>query len=98
MLAITETAAQAITTLVAAHEMPQGAGLRISAQPDIEADALELSVVPAPSEEDSVLVGGGATIFLEPVAAEALDDKVLDVETVNEDGTEQLRFAIASQS
>lgn len=98
MLAITETAAQAITTLIAAHEMPEGAGLRIAAQPAAEPDALELSVAAAPSEEDAVLVGGGATIFLEPVAAETLDDKVLDVETVTEDGAEQLRFAIAPQS
>ncbi|MQA13411.1 MAG: adhesin [Pseudonocardiaceae bacterium] len=98
MLTITETAAQAINSLVTANEMPEGAGLRIAGQQEDQPEALELSVAATPSEQDSVLEGGGAKVFLEPVAAQVLDDKVLDVQRVTEEGEEQLRFAIAPQS
>lgn len=98
MLAITETAAQAINSLITASQLPEGAGLRIASQPDSPSEALELSVAPAPSEDDQVLEGGGATVFLEPIAARALDDKVLDVQRVVENEEEQYRFAIADQA
>ncbi|MGH4016961.1 MAG: adhesin [Pseudonocardiaceae bacterium] len=98
MLTITETAAQAINSLISASQMPEGAGLRIVSQPESDVDALELSVAPAPDEQDTVLEGGGATVFLEPGAAEALDDKILDVQKVVEDNEEQYRFALAQQS
>ncbi len=99
MLSITETAAQAINSLITSSDMPEGAGLRIAAQPESDSAGLELSVAPAPAEQDTVLKGGGATVFLEPVAAQALDDKVLDVQRVDGAGDEeQYRFAIASRS
>lgn len=96
MLAITETAAAAIKTLMSTADMPTGAGLRISASE--LAEGLELSVRPGPAADDVVVEGGGATIFLAPAAAEVLENKVLDVEPVTvADGTEELRFAIGSQ-
>jgi iron-sulfur cluster assembly protein len=98
MLAITETAAQAINSLIAASQMPEGAGLRIAPQSDSERETLELSVAPAPAAQDTVLQGGGATLFLEPTAALALDDKILDVQRVVENDEEQYRFAIAPQA
>lgn len=91
MLAITETAAVAITTLISDSQMPEGAGLRI-VQPE-GSETLELSVAPAPSEQDTVLESAGASVFLEPIAAQVLEDKVLDVEH-DED---RYRFAIAPQ-
>lgn len=97
MLSITETAAQAINSLITSSEMPEGAGLRIAAQPEADSAGLELSVAPSPGEQDTVLKGGGATVFLEPIAAQALDDKVLDVQRV-EGEEEQYRFAIAPRS
>lgn len=97
MLAITETAAEAIKNLVSANEMPEGSGLRIAGETEQQSESLELSVAATPSEEDTVLEGGGAMIFLESNAATALDDKVLDVQTVTENDEEQLRFAIAPQ-
>ena len=93
MLAITETAAVAITTLMSDSQMPEGAGLRI-AQPE-GSEMLELSVALAPAEQDTVLE---ASVFLEPIAAQALDDKVLDVERVVEQDEDQYRFAIAPQA
>jgi Fe-S cluster assembly iron-binding protein IscA len=96
MLAITETAAVAITTLMSDSQMPEGAGLRI-AQPE-GSEMLELSVALAPAEQDTVLEAAGASVFLEPIAAQALDDKVLDVERVVEQDEDQYRFAIAPQA
>ena len=78
MLALTETAAEAISNILETNEMPEGSGLRIAATPNMHEEGLELSVAPTPAAEDTVLEGGGAVIFLEPQAASALDDKVLD--------------------
>lgn len=96
MLAITDHAAEAITSLTTEAELPQGGGLRIAApQPD---QGLELSLAGQPDADDVVLSGDGVAVFLDPVAAQVLDDKVLDVQPVaGTDGQEELRFAIAPQ-
>ncbi|MGH3794716.1 MAG: adhesin [Pseudonocardiaceae bacterium] len=98
MLAITDTAAQAINSLISGSQLPEGAGLRIASLPETESEGLELSVAPAPDEQDTVLKGGGATVFLEPIAAQALDDKVLDVQRVEGVEEEQYRFAITPRT
>ena len=96
MLAITDTAAEAIKTLTADAELPDGGGLRIAA-PDPE-QGLELSLAGQPGPEDVVLGGNGISVFLEPVVAQVLDDKVLDVQPVSgADGGQELRFAIGVQ-
>lgn len=93
MLAITENAAQAINALVSRGEMPEGSGARIAA--DEGGQGLELALVPGPAEHDAVVQDSGATVYLEPGAAQVLGDKTLDVERFTEaDGEEQLRFAI----
>lgn len=81
----------AITTLISDSQMPEGAGLRI-VQPE-GSETLQLSVAAAPAAQDTVLESAGASVFLEPIAAQALDDKVLDVK-LDED---QYSFAIAPQ-
>jgi Fe-S cluster assembly iron-binding protein IscA len=96
MLAITDLAAEAIKSLTTDAELPEGGGLRIAA-PDPE-QGLELSLAGQPGADDVVLAGEGVSVFLEPVAAEVLDDKVLDVQPVaGDDGKQELRFAIAPQ-
>ncbi|WP_028926045.1 hypothetical protein [Pseudonocardia acaciae] len=96
MLAITENAAQAINALVSRGEMPEGSGARIAA--DDAGQGLELALVPGPAADDAVVQGAGATVYLEPGAAQVLGDKTLDVERFTEaDGEEQLRFAIVPQ-
>jgi Fe-S cluster assembly iron-binding protein IscA len=96
MLAITDLAAEAIKSLTNDAELPDGGGLRIAA-PDPE-QGLELSLAGQPATDDVVLSGEGVSVFLEPVAAEALDDKVLDVQPVEGgDGEQELRFAIGPQ-
>ena len=96
MLAITDTAAEAIKTLTADAELPEGGGLRIaSTDPD---QGLELSLAAQPVESDQVLTGDGVVVFLEPAAAEVLDDKVLDVQPVTTEQGQELRFAIGPQA
>jgi len=91
MLTITDTAADAIKGIVATQEMPESAGLRVAAQPE---GTLEVSIAALPAEEDQVIEDSGAHVFLEPTAAEALDDKVLDAEV--EGG--EVRFAVGEQT
>jgi Fe-S cluster assembly iron-binding protein IscA len=96
MLAITDLAAEAIRSLTTDAGLPEGGGLRIAApSPD---QGLELSLAGQPGTDDVVLSGDGVAVFLEPVAAEVLDDKVLDVQPVaGANGEEELRFAIGPQ-
>ncbi|MFC4942566.1 adhesin [Pseudonocardia sp. GCM10023141] len=97
MLAITDVAAEAIKSLTSDAELPDGGGLRIAA-PDPN-QGLELSLAGQPASDDVVLSGDGVTVFLEPAAAQVLDDKVLDVQKVpGADGQEELRFAIEAQT
>ncbi len=96
MLAITENAAEAIKTLSTDAELPDDGGLRISATDP--AQGLELALAQEADAQDTVLRGEGITVFLEPAAAELLDDKVLDVQPVaTEQGEQELRFAIVEQ-
>ncbi|MGH8964037.1 MAG: adhesin [Actinomycetes bacterium] len=96
MLAITDSAAEAIKALTSDAELPDGGGLRIAA-PDPE-QGLELTLAGQPSDDDVVLDGDGVSVFLEPVVAQVLDDKVLDVQPVDTpEGTQELRFAIGVQ-
>lgn len=90
MLAIGESAAEAIRGLVAAPEVPDGAGLRITAPPRA-GTSFELSVAGTPAEDDEVVEEQGAQVFLEPSAAALLDDKRLEAQV--EAG--QVTFAIA---
>ena len=94
MLTLTENAALAINTLTS--EMPAGAGLRIA--PAEEPQTLQLSAVPAPSPRDTVLESAGATLFIDPTAAQALNDQVLDAQQVVSDDGYQYHFAIAPQA
>lgn len=95
MLAITETAVEAIKGVVATQELPESAGVRIVADRASEPEgALEVSVAATPAEDDEVIEEAGAQVFLEPRAAEILEDKVLDAE-VDQQG--QVSFAVGEQ-
>jgi len=82
MLTITPTATQAINAILEAEQVPEGSGLRISTRgPEIDQNGraeLELALVEAPEADDEVVVEEGARVFVEPRAAELLDDKQLD--------------------
>jgi Fe-S cluster assembly iron-binding protein IscA len=101
MLMVTENAGQAIESIVANAEMPDGSGLRIDAPdqppatPDRSGAPLQLEVTSQPAEQDQVVSGGGAKVFIAPSAAPILDDMVLDVR-VSED-QERVEFVIGPQ-
>ena len=94
MLLLTHGAATVIRSLVEQSEVPQHGGLRITAQSlGNRQAALELSVAEEPGELDEVVEQQGAHVFLEPIVAEALADKVLDA-AIEGDG---IRFEIHEQ-
>lgn len=81
MLAISDTAAEAIKGIVANPELREGAGLRIATQGgESSAGALEVSVAEEPAATDQVVDEGGARVFVEADAVEMLDDKLLDAQ------------------
>lgn len=82
MLALTPEAVVAITAILEANAMPDGSGLRISAEPAEEegATSFGLSLEEAPWAGDSVVEEGGARVFLDPEAALLLDASLLSVQ------------------
>jgi Fe-S cluster assembly iron-binding protein IscA len=94
VLTITDTAAEAIRGIIAAPEIPEGAGLRIATQPEAEGDAaLEVTVAEQPAETDQVVSEAGARVFVEADAVPLLDDKLLDAQI---DGT-RVGFTLSEQ-
>jgi iron-sulfur cluster assembly protein len=93
VLTITTEAAEAINAIVGSSPMPQG-GLKISAKPVTDSEStLELSVVESPAENDQVIEDQGTRVFLEQLASDYLEDKVLDAEVEGE----QIRFTLQDQ-
>jgi len=81
MLTITPTAAEAIRAILDSTDVPEDGGIRISiAQQNGAQATLELAVSPAPLEGDEVLEADGAHVFLDELAAMALEDKALDAQ------------------
>ncbi|MCK2239421.1 MULTISPECIES: iron-sulfur cluster biosynthesis protein [unclassified Crossiella] len=95
MLALTPTAIEVVRTIVAADGVPEGSGLRFSASGQDRPGELQMTLASGPEQNDQVLVGEGAHVFLDPQAAAFLDDKILDAE-VDEEG--QLSFALGEQA
>lgn len=93
MLTVTDDAAAAIRAVTDQPQTPAGAGVRITAEGD-HAERLVLQVASAPGTEDAVIESAGALLFLDPVAAQALDHKALDAHS-EVDGT--LRFTVEDQ-
>jgi len=94
VLTLTDTAAEAIRGIVAAPELPDGAGLRIATQPGPgEASTLEVSVAETPAETDQVVDESGARVFVEADAVPLLDGKLLDAQI---DGT-RVGFMLSEQ-
>jgi iron-sulfur cluster assembly protein len=84
MLKVTESAQQAIESIVANSDAPEGAGIRIDAPDEPPAPSragapLQLEIASQPAENDQVVRQDGAKVFVSPRVAPILDDKVLDV-------------------
>jgi iron-sulfur cluster assembly protein len=92
VLTLTPTAAEVVRTLVDQSESPESGGLRIAASEDgVEGVELELSLVGKPEPADATVEQEGATVYLDPGAAELLDDKLLDAQVADDHVTFVLR-------
>ena len=76
MLTLTDNALTAVRTLTQDPEAPDGAGLRIL--PGDE--GLELILVAEPVPGDALIDDGGARVYVEPQAAELLNEQTLDAQ------------------
>jgi Fe-S cluster assembly iron-binding protein IscA len=97
MLAITQTAVEAIDAIVASAPVPDTAGVRISEQ--LSADGqpgLAIALVEEPQPTDQVLEPDGehTPVYIDEGAASALDDKVLDAQVQGG----QVAFMLAEQA
>lgn len=97
MLAISEDAAAAIRGIVESQGVPEGAGLRITREETTDPGGntrtdLRLSVVAGPQEGDEVLEA--ERVFVDPDAADLLDDKLLDADYVGD----EVRFSLDVQA
>jgi iron-sulfur cluster assembly protein len=92
VLTLTHTAAEVVRTLVEQSSAPDSGGLRIAAS-DQNSDGieLELSLVGEPEALDATVEQEGATVYLDPDAAELLDDKLLDAQVADDHVTFVLR-------
>jgi Fe-S cluster assembly iron-binding protein IscA len=80
MLALTPAAVEAIRTMIEDGDAGPDGGLRISGSSEGDGESeLEFDLAAAPVAGDEVVREGGASVFLDPAAAEALADKTLDV-------------------
>jgi iron-sulfur cluster assembly protein len=97
VLAISEDAATAIKGIVESEGIPEGAGLRITREESTDESGnartdLRLSVVAGPEEGDEVLEA--ERVFVDPGAAELLDNKLLDADLVGD----EVRFSLDIQA
>lgn len=76
MLAVTDEAILTIRQLAESSQAPQGAGLRIAANPDD--GSLTVGLAAAPAQGDETVSLSGASVFLDQDAAALLNDKTLD--------------------
>lgn len=93
MLAITNSAVEAIQGLTSQPGIPQGSGLKLSGEITPEGASVELTLAEGPEESDQVLQARDAQVFVAAPLTEVLDDKVLDAE-VQED---QIAFRLLQQ-
>lgn len=94
MLALTDSAVQAVKGIVSSsEETSDTGGLRVVADHAGSQVNFQLSVVTLPAEDDEVVEQEGARLFLDPEASSLLDDMLLDA-TMSE---RQVQFTLAEQ-
>ena len=94
MLTLTENASTVVKTLVDQTGAAEEGGLRIS-QDAPDSPALHVIPSESPQPGDQVLEEDGARVFLEEIAADTLDDKILDAQVDDQGG---VQFTIAPQA
>jgi len=94
MLTLTENASTIVKDIASRTGGGDGAGLRITTDPALEA-SFSITASDRPEPGDQVVEQDGATVYLETQAAEVLSDKVLDAGV---DQTGNVQFALAQQA
>jgi Fe-S cluster assembly iron-binding protein IscA len=94
MLVLTENARSVIVALVDRLPQPDSSGLRIAETGTGDQTGFEIGPAAGPSDGDQLVEAEGARVFLEPAAATALSECVLDAQ-VDDDGHYQ--FLVARQ-
>lgn len=92
MLTLTENATLIVKELTTAPDVPETAGLRISSAAE---EGFAVTATPQPEPGDQIVEQDGATVYLDPPAAEQLDTMVLDA-GVDESGNVQ--FGLMAQA
>jgi len=93
MLTLTENASAIVNEITHQPGLAETAGLRITADQGPE-PAFAISAAQEAAPGDQVVEQAGATVYLEPTAAELLDDKILDAAV---DPSGKVEFALALQ-
>lgn len=100
MLTLSHDATQAIEQILEHPDLPEGAGVRISATPESSGNgaaadpvALQMAVAGEPAGDDQVIEDAGARVFVQDVLSEALADKELDAAVEGE----RVEFRLADQ-
>jgi len=94
MLTLTENASTIVKDIASRTSRDEGAGLRISTDPGLDS-VFSVTAAEHPEPGDQVVEQDGATVYLEPRAAEELNDKVLDGGV---DQTGNVQFSITPQA
>ncbi|HEX3873050.1 MAG TPA: hypothetical protein VHW26_02815 [Solirubrobacteraceae bacterium] len=87
MLVVTPAAADAVSSVLEAPEVPDGAGLRLQqgTTPTGEAGVGIAVVTEAYPEDATVATGGKGDLFVAPEVVDVLDDQILDVTAQGEE-------------
>ena len=94
MLVLTDAAAEVVKSVTDTPQAPDGTGLRITQSAPEPGSGLELAPAPEPGVYDQIVETAGARVFLDPLAAAYLNDKVLDAEV---DTQGKVRFTLGMQ-
>jgi iron-sulfur cluster assembly protein len=89
MLDLTENATSVIRSIAERPELPDDAGLRVTGGGE-SSGHLTVATAGGPEEGDQVIEKEGARVFLDPQAADVLDDKILDAQVGDQGNVEFL--------
>jgi Fe-S cluster assembly iron-binding protein IscA len=94
VLTLTENASTIVRDITAQTSEAADAGLRITTD-DTPEPAFAISTAEGPQPGDSTVEQDGATVYLDGLSAQQLDDKVLDAQL---DPSGNVQFALGQQA
>lgn len=92
MLVLTNSATAVVRSIAERRELSDDAGLRVTGATE-GPGSFSISAVSEPEDGDQIIEQDGARVFLDPGAAIALDDKVLDAH-VNTSGNVEFLLGV----